>query len=233
MGFSQTAITDVLPSIHHGDLFLSWTTTAPAGTCYQVYVNKVLAWYGRTTACRLPMPANGRQARVDVGTVAAGEDSTNFTASLPAVAGTGRVVTLAWLGGTYESTDDDVAGFHVYQGLIPGGAVSYTTPVDTVAAYPQGILTDGAGIGMAGEGTAGRSAGDFEWESPPLPNGVWNFGVKSFDAAGNESATALTYAATISGPPVPPAANAAGLRLSYTFSAITHKATLSWLASPG
>ena len=234
MSFDQSTILEVVPKIEHGDRRISWTSSSPDGSIFQVYLDGVLAWTGTSRTCKVPKPGSGRSIQIDVGVVTPDARSRSFGRSLPRVSGTGRTVTLTWEGGTYLSPDDDdVAGFHVYRSTSAGGTVDYSTTYATVPAYIQGIVDDGFGEGGFGEGGFGRSATYYTWVDPAqLPNGVWSYGVKAFDAAGNES-TVATYAATVTGPPSPPAANPAGVRLTYTYNATTRVATLSWLASPG
>ena len=81
MAFDQSAIASVSPPASaNGQTHLSWTSTAPAGSWYQVYVDRKLAWFGRATSADVPAP--GRRARVDVGVVGASERAVDFSASL-------------------------------------------------------------------------------------------------------------------------------------------------------
>ncbi|WP_165072131.1 hypothetical protein [Paludisphaera rhizosphaerae] len=144
-------------------------------------------------------PPRGR-VRVDVGTVAAGEGSTSFAGDLPARPA--RRVRLTWPGA------DGVAGYRVYQSPTAGAAVG-TTPVARLAA----------------DGGAGSS---YSWTSADLGRGDWSFAVTAVDQVGDES-IAATASATIAGPPKPPARNAAGDRLTYTYDPATGVAALSWL----
>lgn len=231
MSFDQSVITEVQSPIYAGgQLWLSWTSTAPSGTWYQLYLGRKLAWYGQATHVGIVSP-QGRQ-RVDVGSVAATEKDTDFSSSLPATPQ--DRAKLAWQGGTYldASGNDDILGFRVYGESSPGGGINFATPLATVPAYPGGIITDGYGLGGFGQGGYGRAANSYTWESAPLRSGTWHYSVKSYDAAGNEG-TAAAGSVTIAVPPQPPARNAAGSRLTYTYNATTHQVTLNWLASPG
>ena len=71
MPFSQASVSDARIVADGPELFISWSSTAAAGTCYQVYVNKRLAWYGRSTRCRVPRPVSpgGWNVWIDVGAV--------------------------------------------------------------------------------------------------------------------------------------------------------------------
>lgn len=208
------------------DLRLHWDTDAPAGTVFQVYVGRELAWSGIGTSCRIPCPST--DVPIDVGAVGPGEAHSDFSPSLPAVPL--RRPRLVWYGGTFLS--DSIAGFRVYRGNAPGDPVDYETPVGSVTAYPGGLILDGAGIGPAGEGGAGQSANTFEWTGEPLGNGTWHFGVKAYDVAGDEG-EAAEFSVTIAVPPEPPARNAAGDRLTGVYEAAGRTVTLNWLPSPG
>lgn len=232
MAFDDSTITAFDAWEENGDLVVTWQSSLPAGTTFQVYLDRRLAWHGTDRVADLPLPGDDLKADIAIGAVAAGEALTDFSASLPAPPGTGDQVTLKWTGGTYEDDEDDLAGFHVYQSPTPGAAIDYVAPVATIAAYPAGVIEDGFGIGGFGDGGFGRSASYYSWQSGHLANGVWQFGVRPFDAAGNEG-TASTFTATIAAAPGPPAANAAGLRLTYSYNPATRVATLNWLASPG
>src|SRR5262252_5268820 len=157
MAFDQSAILEVVAIMERRDLRITWTTTAPADTWFQIYLNRVLAWAGTETTAKVPVPSDGGAVRIDVGTVLDGEEHTDFSASLTTLPGTGRYVTLQWEGGTYlDPADGDVAGFNVYRSTTAGGAVDYGTPVGHVVAYPQGVIQDGFGEGGFGEGAFGE-----------------------------------------------------------------------------
>lgn len=229
MAFSQATISDVRVTRDGVDLLVSWTSSAPPGTTFQLYAAGMLAWHGFARSAVLPAPRPGVRTRFEVGTVAADEGLADFSADLPVPDGGGTRVSLGWQGGRHLGAD--ILGFYVYSGTTAGGAVSYAAPVATVAAYPQGLYTDGYGMGGYGSGGYGSSASTYSWTSGPLSGGTWNFAVKSFDAAGNLG-TARTTSAVVAAPPNPPAANAAGKRLTYVYNSTSHVATLSWIASP-
>lgn len=231
MAFDQSTLTDASAVRDGADLLVRWSSTAPEGTPFQVYVAGRLAWHGTRRSCVLPYPtdAAGATVRVDVGAVLAAEATTDFSATLPAKGFSDRA-TLSWLGGTFQS--ETIAGFRVYMGLAAAAAVSYVAPVAYVEAYPQGVVLDGAGVGGAGRGGAGRSASSYSWRSPRLAAGTWHFGVKPVGLDGNEGAAVeATFAITV--PPGAPAPDAAGVRLKVqSYSPTTHVAVLAWLASP-
>jgi hypothetical protein len=211
MGFSQSPILDVTATRRDADLAVAWRSSAPAGSVYQVYLGGRLAWHGTRASCHVPYPRTPVQ--VEVGVVPASEETADHSASLPAAPGGGRRVTLTWAGGTY--LDPAIAGYHVYSGAAPGGAVSYASPVGTVAAYSAGLATDGYGMGGYGAGGYGAAAARYSWTSPPLEPGSWDFAVVPFDSAGNEGALRTTSAA-VAGPPRPPARGSDGKRVRYT-----------------
>lgn len=228
MSFDQSTIQDVVTGRREADIALSWTSTAAAGTWFQVYLNRVLTWHGTDRACVLPYPAG--YCRIDVGTVLPSEASLDLSASLPAPPGGGNRVQVAWQGGAFESPN--LAGFYVYMSAVAGGPIVYTAPVATIPAYTGSVTTDGWGMGTFGSGGFGSAAGNYSWTSGIVRAGVWSVAVVPFDTAGN-SGTGTTGSVTVSGPPLPPARNAAGQRLTYTYNATTHVPTLNWLASPG
>jgi hypothetical protein len=225
VSFSQTSITSVNPPVQNGSqLLLSWISSAPDGTIYQVYLDQQLVWSGVGLSCSIPLPT--AISRIDIGTVGSADTQTNFQAELPPAPA--RQATLSWLGGTYQGAD--IAGFHIYGEQTPGGGIDYTTNLATVPAYVAGIITDGFGYGGFGQGGFGQSSGSYSWTSQALSGGTWNWGVKPFDSAGNEG-SAETTAVTIAAPPLPPAPFPNSTRLQYTYTISTNQATLNWNAS--
>lgn len=230
MPFDQSSIVEVRPPFWDGStLQLSWTSTAPAGTTFQVYVGRRLAWYGASRWVALTMPES--RVRIDVGAVGPGEATVDFSASLPA--SSEDRVTLSWLGGSYldPTGRDDVRGFRVFGSRRAGWAVDFTEPVAEIPAYPGGSPIDGYGLGGFGQGGFGRSASTYRWTSPALSKGTWTFAVVSFDAAGNEG-TPNFLTTEIAAPPRPPKAFPDGSRLRCDYDPATRKATLSWNPSP-
>ena len=246
MSFDQSTITDVSPVCRDADLAVSWTSTAPAGTWFQLYLGGVWTWCGTERTAVVPMPP--ANVRIDVGAVLPDEAELDLSADLTASPGGGSRINLGWLGGSFESPN--LAGWHVYTGTAPGGAGSYTAPAGSVTAYPGGIVTDGWGLGGWNSGGWGSTAGAFSWTSAPVLSGVWNVAVVPFDSAGNEG-TGTTGTVTIAGPPQPPARNAAGRRVTAAVdygsgdwgagawgsggwgAASAPFVVLNWLASPG
>ncbi len=228
MAFSQSTIIAVNPPQYWGaQVYLSWISSSPPGTWFQIYINQALAWYGQSTSTRLPVPPVGVE-RLDLGTVLPGEEQTSFAGSLPTPPN--RRAELSWLGGTFEGTD--IAGFRVFGSPTAGGMISYISPLADITAYPSGILTDGFGLGGFGGGAFGESASTYSWTSGSLTGGVWPYAVIPYDAAGNLGTPALT-SITVTVPPLAPADFPDGLRLHYTYDPGTFEVTLNWMASPG
>jgi hypothetical protein len=229
--FDQSTIDEVKPPVWDGaSLHLEWTSSAPPGTIFQVYLGGRLAWHGTSRWVALPMPP--RRVRIDIGSVGPGEGTVDFSSQLPA-APADRAL-LSWLGGTYldPTGRDDLAGFRIYGERVPGGGVDFSKPLAELPAYPGGIQTDGFGLGGFGQGGFGRSASAYRWSSPPLGLGTWTFAVVPVLGSGAEGAPALRTV-TITAPPRPPAAFPDGTRLRLVYDPDTQVATLSWQPSPG
>lgn len=227
MGFDQSSITSVSkPTWRAGQLYLSWTSTAPAGTWYQVYFARKLTWYGRETRCSIPTPPG--QGRFQIGTVSDGEQQTDFSASLPAAPA--NRVRLSWTGGSFEGSD--LSSFRIYGESSPGSGVDYAAPLGEVSAHPGGIVLDGWNMGGWNQGGWGSSPGTYAWTSGPLRSGSWTFGVRPVDQAGNEGPTSEGTVA-VAVPPGPPAAYADYSRLAYAYDQGTYRATLTWNPTPG
>ncbi len=229
--FNESTITEVLPPLYRqGAVWLSWTASVPSGTWFQVYLNGSLAWWG--TATQVAIPTHTGIRRLDIGSVAPGDQTIDFSADLPAAPLNQAL--LSWLGGSYEdaSGGDDVNAFNVYGESTPGGGIDYASPLATITAYPGGLLNDGWGMGGFGQGGFGRAASAYSWESAPLYSGLWHFGVTTENWAGDEGPP-RTATAWVMVPPLPPARDASGNRLEYSYNSVTQTITLTWLASPG
>lgn len=211
-----------------GSILVTWTSSSASGIVAQVYENRQLVWWGTDRQVTLP-PILIRAVFV-VGEVGPGEDSTDFSGSLPLLPGTGNRADLQWDGGYFEGKDLD--GFRVYGSTAPGGAVDQTIVLNDQPIALPGLFATGYGTSPYGQGGYGSGGqGHYFWRSDPLANGVWTFSVIPYDTAGNEG-TAQTIAVTIATIPNPPARNTAGLRMTYTYNSSTHIATLNWLAAP-
>jgi hypothetical protein len=241
MVFSQATITQVFaPRPTQTHVFFSWASSSPNGTWFQVYVNQQLAWWGTATNCLLPIQMiPPGPARIDIGTVAAGQEMTSFATSLPSAPS--RRVQLSWHSGTY--TGADLAGFRIYSSDSPGGAIDYTTPLATIYAYQLRTTLDGFGFGGFGGGGFGQAPGTYTWTSNLLAAGPWSFAIVPFDTAGNAGA-AQTTTAIITAPPREPGLFADGrTRLQYALNGFGQvgfgsngfglpTATLTWNPSP-
>jgi hypothetical protein len=226
-GFSTVYITQVYPFVATaGGLLVSWQSSAPPGTYFQVYVAGTLAWFGTATQTVIPMPTTAVQ--IEVGTVGPGEQATDFSASLPVVPK--NYVELQWEGGTFESPT--LAGFYVYQSPVADAPVNYSSFVGNVPAYPGGIILDGFGLGLFGDGGFGEAGSYYNWLSQALYSGVWTWGVRAYDEAGNLSTT-VEISETIQVPPPPPRYITDLHCLSYAYNNTNFEVTLNWLPTPG
>lgn len=238
MSFSQATILSVSPpQVSGNQVYLSWSSSSPSGTWFQVYINQQLAWSGQRCWAWITIPAG--PVRIDIGAVGPGEQDTDFAATLPP--GPARRVQITWQSGTY--TGSDLQGFRVYGSSTPGSPVDDSTPLADIKAYSPIITTDGFGLGSFGSGGFGQAAGNYSWTSGPLAAGTWTFAVVPYDAAGNEGA-AQTTTVTVTGPPRAPAAFAGtSTRLEYALNGFGQvgfgsggfglpAATLSWNPSP-
>lgn len=232
MAFDESSITEVFPPVFYGQsMELRWTSTATAGTPFQVYVGGQLFWHGYSRNCSVPAPLSGQRTRIDIGTVAVGEETTDFSSTISSPVSC--YAKLSWSGGSYldPSGAGDVAGFKVYGESSPGSGVNYTKPLAKIPVYDGGINTSGYGQGGYGQGGYGSSGSTYSWTSAPLYMGTWNFAVTSFDLAGNESTHATTSVSVLV-PPRPPAFYSDGTREHYVYNSSTHSLTLNWNASP-
>jgi hypothetical protein len=225
-GFTQAPIVQVFPPIvRGGQVFLSWQSSAPAGTWYQVYIDDALAWHGQAQSTWLPIPSG--PVHIDIGAVGAGFEQVDFSGVL--APGIKRRAELVWLGGSFEGSD--IAGFQVFGSPDSGLPIDYATPLADITAYPAGITTDGFGLGRFGLGGFGSAPSAYSWISGPLCSGLYQFAVVPYDTAGNLG-TAATTSLTISAPPNPPGLYADGVtRLTYSMIA-GPEAVLTWNASP-
>jgi hypothetical protein len=211
--FDQSQIISVNPPIQRqGTLFLRWISAAPAGTWFQVYVNRMLMWSGQRTSAEVPAPSS--TSRIDIGTVGDGEARTNFSASLPT--SLQNRAELTWEGGSFldPSGLGDIAGFYVWMSPSPSTAVDFSQTVANVPAYTNGITTDGYGMGGYGAGGYGFAGANYSWTSDGLAGGIWSFAVAAYNLEG-AIGDIVTVDLTILGPPAPPASFQGGSRLHY------------------
>lgn len=248
MPFDDSVITDLTVTPEDTEVVVAWHSSAPAGTLFQVYEENRHVWSGTARSARLHRPPG--LTRYNVGSVAADEGDVNFASSLPVSPGGGSRVNLSWQGGTFLSSD--IAGFRVYMGTVPGGAVDYSAPVGTVPAYTQAAVTSGYGLGGYGAGGYGNSSASYSWASGLLRAGTWNAAVVPYDRVGN-TGPPMTVSRAVTGPPRPIPRAVNGKRVAYTLHRSSsggygssgygvggyglgpgsQYATLSWSASPG
>lgn len=237
MPLSQAGISEVRVLPDGPDLYVRWDSTAPWGTTYQVYVDRKLSWYGLSHACHVPLPARAaaRNVWIEVGTVGAADAATSFSSTLPTSIGNESRALLTWYGGTYLDAHgtDSIQGFRIFMSAAANGSIDYTAPIATISAYNSGVITDGFGLGGYGAGGFGRGPSLYQWQSDPLGSGTWRFAVSPYDQAGNQQNTEAEVSVTIGAAPRPPAANAQGVRLEYSYSGAAQRVvTLSWQPSP-
>lgn len=219
-----SVVTQVLAYPDGSDLKITWTSTAPAGTWYQVYLDGKLARPTRDLYAIVPHPT-GRVA-ITVGAVPAGSQNVDLSADVVIPT---RRIEVEWLGGTYLA--DDIAGFEVFLSER-GTAIDYSAkPNAKITAYSDGIISDGFGLGGFGLGGFGKSASSYSWKSEPVASGSYRVGVRPVDVLGNKG-TPWESTVVVVAPPEPPARTAAGSRLSYSYNQSTRRVTLNWLASP-
>jgi hypothetical protein len=238
VSFDTSLITEVFPaSWEGGRLRLSWASSAAPGSWFQAYMGGKLIKWTQATSCLVPAPR--RLVSVDIGVVADGEETADFSLSngygtfgfadypygVGAFTPISTRATLAWQG-------FGAAGYRVYAGSGPGQPIDYTKILADVSAIEQGLSTDGYGVGPFGGGGYGVQGGAWSYISDPLDRGVWNFSVVPYDLA-NNNGSPMTTTVTITAPPRPPEANAAGQRLTYSYDLGTRTVSLQWLPSPG
>jgi hypothetical protein len=207
MPFSQMSLQRVnAPVLRGNEVYLSWTAENGSGAWYQLYLNQKLAWYGQRPSVWLPVPAG--PLRVDIGSVNAGEQLTDFSSLLTQTSQ--RRCQLQWQAGRVLS--QSIIGFRVYGSNSPGVTMDLSVPLADITAYPAGLQTDGFGLGAFSSGGFGYVSGTYSWTSSPLSSGVWTFGVVPYDSYGNQGLVESTTI-TILAPPRAPAAGSDGTRL--------------------
>jgi hypothetical protein len=246
MSFDSSLITEVFPPTWQGGrLVLSWISSVAPGTYFQVYVAGTLVWYGTDRHTTIAVPSGPLQ--IDIGAVGPGEQATDLSSggydlknynvdgydTVPFT----PIETRAFL--SWQSIG--AAGFHVYEGAtgydmgvysLGGYEGSAGTLVGDITSIEHGLSTGGYDMGGYNQGGYDILSGTYSWTSKPLTRGIWNFSVRSYDAAGNEG-TPVTTSVAIAAPPKPPAVDSQGKRLEYTYNQTTKQVTLAWLPSPG
>lgn len=186
---------------------------------YQVYVNGRYA--GATVDNRqrqmiVPVPSSFQSAvRIEVFAVEAEQAHTDFSKELvspPAVSGRVRISLLR----SQNLPSDATAEIYFDNGT---GVIDYSQPLSNRPIRLWPAWQDKAGFGMSrfgtgdfgydsaaavgfgkgcfGQGQFGLDADAIEWISPLLMAGVYKFGVKITDGAGNKSSASETEAITV------------------------------------
>lgn len=219
---TQANISDIRVSQTVGDFRVSWESSDPPGTWFQVYLNGRLAWSGSEQVADVASPIVGRRIALDVLAVDrqdAAKDLSSYLATRLDCA------YLQW------ADVGDADRYDIYCGTAPGDTTpDYTTPVGSVPARPFGMVLGGWGVGTWGGGFWGTGSTLYRWSSAPLAGGDWTFGVKAVDAAGI-SGPAVEETVTITAPPSAPPVSAAGLFLTGVYDALTATLVLTWQPS--
>jgi hypothetical protein len=229
MSFTTAPIIEIRHNIDGGELVVSWTSTAPVGSWYQLYVDGELQGVAtQETFLHIPMPET--RVTLVVGVVDAANVATDYSASIPAVPK--MTASLEWLGGRYLA--EDISSYRVFMGLGPGQSVSFAKVAAEIPAFSASQYLDGFGRGGFGRGGFGRAAQSYEWTSGNLAAGPWSFAIQSVDIHGNPCDVPTTGSVTIAGPPEPTPRDARGRRVWVDGITITATANvrLAWLASP-
>lgn len=186
---------------------------------YQVYVNGQFA--GATVDSRqrqmiVPVPSSFESAvRIEVFAVEveqAHSDFSNELSSHPATSGRVRISLLR----SQNVPSDATADIYFDNGT---GVVDYSQPLSNRSIRIWPAWQEKAGFGMSrlgagdfgfdsaaavgfgkgsfGQGQFGLDADTIEWTSPPLMAGIYKFGVKITDGAGNKSSASETEPITV------------------------------------
>ncbi len=186
---------------------------------YQVYVN---GQYAGTTVDNqqrqmiVPIPASFESAvRIEVFAVEAEHASTDFSSELVRPPTTSERVKIRLLrsqnlpsGATAEVYFDNGIGEVDYNQPLSDSPIRIWPAWQDKAGFGMGrfgvgdfgyesAAAVGFGKGSFGQGHFGLDADMIEWISPPLQAGVYKFGVKVTDGAGNQSSASETEPITV------------------------------------
>lgn len=228
--FTESGIVNPRISIDGTDIRIAWDID-PAivnqYVFYQIYIDGQLKWTGDTTAATVPGLPAGRDVLVHVGRVLPANRDVNYSYMFDHLGNRAR---LRWLGGRW--IDDDLEGFNIYMSQGPGLPVSMLRPAAQVPAAVGGVWADGFGRGPFGRGPFGHGNVTYQWISPPLRPGAWQFAVASVDSQGNLSPASETVTIEIVGPPSAPPPRADGKRIWIeSYDPVTRIARVRWNAS--
>ena len=207
VGTPRTALVKWANKTNQGEMF------------YQVYVNGQYAGATVDNQQRqmiVPIPSSFESAvRIEVFTVEAAQAHTDFSKELvraPAASGRVRISLLR----SQNLPSDATAEIYFDNGT---GVIDYSQPLSNRVIRIWPAWQDKAGFGMSrfgagdfgydsaaavgfgkgsfGHGQFGLDADTIEWTSPLLMAGVYKFGVKITDGAGNKSSASETEPITI------------------------------------
>ena len=207
IGTPRTALVKWVDKTNQGEMF------------YQVYVNGQYA--GATVDSQqrqmiVPVPSSFESAvRIEVFAIEADQALTDFRKELarpPAVSGRVRISLLR----SQTLPSEAAAEIYFDNGT---GVVDYSQPLSNRPIRIWPAWQDKAGFGMSrfgacdfgydsaaavgfgkgsfGQGQFGLDADTIEWTSSPLMAGVYKFGIKITDEAGNKSSASETEAITV------------------------------------
>jgi hypothetical protein len=200
-------------------VLVKWTDKTNKELFYQVYVN---GQYGGTTAGSLqrqmivPIPSSFESAvRIEVFAVEAEHAYCDLSNELDCTPATSERVKIS-LRRSQNLPIDVAAEIYFDNGT---GTIDYDQPLNNQPIRIWPARQDKAGFGMSrfgkgdfgydsagavgfgkgsfGDGQFGLDADTIEWISPPLEPGVYKFGVKIIDEAGNKSNASETEPITV------------------------------------
>ncbi|MDT8301910.1 MAG: hypothetical protein RQ760_10535 [Sedimentisphaerales bacterium] len=206
-GRPRTALVKWVCKTNQGDMF------------YQVYVNGQYA--GTTADSRqrqmiVPVPSSFKSAvRIEVFTVEAEQAHMDLSKELASESAANGRVRISLLR-SQDLPSEATAEIYFDNGT---GVIDYSQPLSNRAIRIWPAWQDKAGFGMSrfgagdfgydsaaavgfgkgnfGQGQFGLDADTIEWTSPPLMAGVYKFGVKIIDEAGNKSSASETEPITV------------------------------------
>jgi hypothetical protein len=224
---------------------VKWTDKTNQGDkFYQVYVNGQYAGstvYSQQRQMIVPIPSSFESAvRIEVFAVKAEQVRRDFSNELAKESATSGRVRISLLR-SQNLPMDATAEIYFDNGT---GTVDYSQPLNNGPMRIWPARQDKAGFGMSrfghsdfgydsagavgfgkgsfGQGQFGLDADVIEWTSPPLAAGVYKFGVKIKDGAGNKSSASETEGITVI-----PAARAAEQVSISSFDKQTNELVLS------
>ena len=179
MAFAQATILSVSPpQVCGSQVYVSWTSSSPAGTWFQVYVNQRPAWTGHGARRGSPSPPD------QCGSTSAPLVPASRIRTSPPRSARVRRGGCSSPGSRAPTRVSTWRAFGCTGPTAPGGPVDNSTALADITAYPLGIDTAGFGLGGFGSGGFGQLAGNYSWTSGPLAAGTWTFAVVSLRRRG-------------------------------------------------